>query len=159
MKKHFFPAKICLTTLAAAGVLLTALPSMAFAGGWFLPTKSPAGEYHKYWAIGLSTPLLEREAGMRTLKDGTHIFSFKAPTTSGRIYLWDRVSREYNGPAVASTDAAFANYTTLDRNNVTFLKNIYGQLREMWGDGSTQTQKLMLQKLQEEIYRNGDRIF
>jgi hypothetical protein len=159
MKTSSFPAKIRLTVLSAAGILLATLPCAGLANGWFLPTKLPAGEYHRYWAIGLSTPKLEQYTGTRTLKDGTHVFAFKSPTESGHIYVWDRESHDYNSPAVASTDARFQNYTTMDRNNLTFVKNIYDQLRGMWGEGNTRAQRVMLQKLQEEIDRSGDRIF
>lgn len=96
---------------------------------------------------------------MQTLKDGTHIFAFRAPTKTGHIYLWDRISKTYNSPAVASTDPSFHEYTTMDLNNMTFVKNIYGQLRGLWGEGDNRAETLLMQKLWGEIARNGNRIF
>lgn len=147
MKTYFFPAKVRLTTLAAAGILLTTLPSMTFAGGWFLPTKVPAGESHKSWTIGLSAPVLDSSLEVRTLKDGTHIFDFRNGNGGGHIYVWDRISGDYNSPAVASADPTFKTYTTLDGQNLTFLNNIYGQLGELWGSHRSAAQSALMAKL------------
>lgn len=151
MKTCLFPAKLGLTTLAVAGMLLSTLPSVSFAGGWFLPTKSPAGEYHKYWAIGLSAPVLERSLDVRTMKDGTHIFGFQNGNGGGHIYIWDRSSSDYNSPAVASTDPSFKTYTTLDGQNLTFLNNVYGQLGELWSSSRTPAQSALMAKLWSAI--------
>lgn len=145
----------------AIGLLLTVFTSCGYGGGWFLPTQLPAGESHRFWAIGLSTPLLEQNTGVRTMKDGTHVFAFTAGNGAGHIYIWDRISPDYNSPAVASTDARFGNYATLDLNNMTFLKNIYSQLHEMWGEnGNTKEQGSLLSKLRTTIMHfNGGRPF
>jgi hypothetical protein len=145
--------------ILAAGLSCTTLQSTSFASGWFLPLQYPAGEYHKYWAIGLSTPELEQGMKMHTLKDGTHIFAIKAENGAGHVYLWDRISDQYNCPVLASTDPGFKNYTTMNRENFTFLTNVYYQLRGLWGNGGTKEQAALLSKLQGAIAKNGDRIF
>jgi hypothetical protein len=158
MKTKFFSLK---PLLVAAGLLTTALPSTGFCGGWFLPTQMPAGEYHKYWAIGLSVPALEQNTAVTTKDDGTHVFVFDTASGQGhgRIYIWDRISGNYNSPAVASTDPAFREYTTLDLNNLTFLKDVYGQLHEMWSAHPTAQQTALLSKLHTAIAKDGDRMF
>ena len=140
---------------AAAGLCLATLPAASHASGWFLPLQYPAGEYHRDYVIGLGVPKLEQESGMHAMKDGTHIFDFKAPSDTGHIYLWDRISSQYNCPVLASTDAHFAKYTTLNRENSTLLKRVYQQLRDQWGDGSTKEQTALLNKLQAAIAKSG----
>lgn len=67
------------------------------------------------------------------------------------VYLWDRVSAQYNGPAVVSASRDFSTYSTLDADNLAFLESTYAQLRVLWNDHPTPSQKRLLNKLRDEL--------
>ena len=128
--------------------------------GWFRPRILPNGENHRFWAVGLSSRVLERFSSVEQQSDGSRVFIFMASRPVGNIYLWDRISDQYNSPAVASTERSFRTYATLDLENLALLENFERQLRILWPGERTPEQKALLNKLYyaiEESRRLADR--
>lgn len=95
---------------------------------------------------------MQGRAGMRTLPDRTHVHAIHCSRPEGDIYVWDRISEEYNGPAVASNDPSFAKYSTLDSDNAALLENTYSQLSLIWKANPSKEESELLRKLKHAIF-------
>jgi hypothetical protein len=123
----------------------------ARSSGFFPPLIYPGGEKRPYWKVGLGTRRLESLGGVRRLSDGSHIYTFTCEAQPP-LYLWDRMSPQYNSPAVASQYSNFWTYATLDLENMAFLENIHTQLVKVLPEPHSADHKKLIRKLSDAIY-------
>jgi hypothetical protein len=119
--------------------------------GFFPPLTYPNGERRPYWKVGLGTRRLDSLNDVRVLGDGSRVYTFTCHNQPP-LYVWDRISRQYNSPAVASQHSNFSTYATLDIENLAFLENIHTQLLKLLPEPQTSEHDRLIRKLSDAIH-------
>ncbi|QIF00480.1 hypothetical protein [Roseimicrobium sp. ORNL1] len=152
----------CLTWVAVAwGALMLGLSSCSSTttphaeasahSGFFPPLIYPIGERRPYWKAGLGTRRLESVSHVRRLDDGSRVYTITCESQPP-LYLWDRISKQYNSPAVASQYSNFWTYATLDIENLAFLENIHTQLLKILPKPHSPELDKLIRKLSDAIH-------
>jgi hypothetical protein len=118
--------------------------------GFFPPLIYPIGERRPYWKAGLGTRRLESISHVRRLDDGSRVYTITC-ASQPPLYLWDRISTQYNSPAVASQYSNFWTYATLDIENLAFLENIHTQLLNILPKPHSPEHDKLIRKLSDAI--------
>ena len=111
----------------------------------------PVGEKRPYWSAGLGNRRLESVKEVRRLPDGSCIYTITSESQTP-LYVWDRISPQYNSPAVASQYSNFLSYATLDVDNLAFLENIHRQLLKVLPEPRSKEHSRLIRKLSDAIH-------
>lgn len=144
----------CVVMLGLTCCSTTATSTQSGAGspsGFFPPLSYPAGERRPYWKAGLGTRRLESLSDVRVLGDGSRIYTFTC-RNQPPLYVWDRISKQYNSPAVASQYSNFWMYATLDIENLAFLENIHTQILKILPEPQSPEHDRLVRKLSDAIH-------